>query len=92
MIRIACAHPCRPCSPAPTPLSGQVAQVEEALGARLFERSHVGVLAAPDRVLDDKTEALVQRLADGQIEGAIVALEADVGDVEKLVIGTRSSS
>jgi LysR family hydrogen peroxide-inducible transcriptional activator len=131
-------------------LSSQIAQVEEALGVRLFERSHKRVLVtavgrdlvararrllhdadelqraaarAADPLsgtlrlgiiptvspyllpavtlplrkafarlriewLEDKTAALVQKLADGQIEGAIVALEADVGDVEKLIIAS----
>jgi LysR family hydrogen peroxide-inducible transcriptional activator len=38
--------------------------------------------------VEDKTEALVRGLADGQLEGAIVALEADVGDVARDVIAT----
>jgi hypothetical protein len=28
----------------------------------------------------------VQKLADGEIEGAIVALEADIGDVEREIV------
>jgi LysR family hydrogen peroxide-inducible transcriptional activator len=129
-------------------LSSQIAQVEEVLGVRLFERSHkqvivstvgrdlvararrllrdadeiqwagqraadplsgtlrLGILATVSPYLlpavtlplrkelarlriewiEDKTEPLVQRLADGEIEGAIVALEADIGDVERQVI------
>jgi LysR family hydrogen peroxide-inducible transcriptional activator len=38
--------------------------------------------------VEDKTETLVRRLADGQIEGAIVALEADIGDVAREVVAT----
>jgi LysR family hydrogen peroxide-inducible transcriptional activator len=129
-------------------LSSQIAQVEDALGVRLFERGRkqvivttigrdlvsrtrrllrdadeiqwaaqraadplsgtlrLGVLATISPYLlpavtlplrkefarlriewiEDKTERLVQKLADGEIEGAIVALEADIGDVERQVI------
>jgi LysR family hydrogen peroxide-inducible transcriptional activator len=129
-------------------LSSQIAQVEEALGVRLFERSHkqvivstvgrdlvararrlvrdadeiqwaaqgasdplsgtlrLGVLATVSPYLlpavtlplrkefahlriewiEDKTEPLVQKLANGEIAGAIVALEADIGDVEIEII------
>jgi LysR family transcriptional regulator, hydrogen peroxide-inducible genes activator len=129
-------------------LSGQLAQVEDALGVRLFERSRKRVLvteagrnvlerakrllldadelwreaqrtgdplsgtlrlgviptispyllpAVTPRLrkelarlrvawLEDKTEALVRKLADGQLEGAIVALEASVGDVAHQVL------
>jgi LysR family hydrogen peroxide-inducible transcriptional activator len=38
--------------------------------------------------VEDKTEGLVARLAQGQLEGAIVALEAEIGDVEHEVIAT----
>lgn len=131
-------------------LSGQLAQVEDALGVQLFERSRKRVLlTAAGRELmgrvkhllldadeivrtaarigdpmagtirlgviptispyllptvtphlrkglarlriawvEDKTEALVRRLAEGQLEGAIVALEADVGDVAREVVAT----
>jgi LysR family hydrogen peroxide-inducible transcriptional activator len=131
-------------------LSSQLAQVEEALGVRLFERSRKRVLVtgaggelverakrllleademvraaqrvgdplagtvrlgiiptiSPDLLptvtphlrkglarlriawLEDKTDALVRKLADGQIEGAIVALEADIGDVAREVVAT----
>jgi LysR family hydrogen peroxide-inducible transcriptional activator len=131
-------------------LSAQLAQAEEALGVRVFERSRKRVLvteagrellerakrllldadelwreaqrvadplsgtlrlgiiptispyllpAVTPRLrkglarlriawLEDKTEALVQKLADGQLEGAIVALEASVGDVAHQVIAT----
>jgi LysR family hydrogen peroxide-inducible transcriptional activator len=129
-------------------LSAQLAQVEAALGVRLFERSRRRVLVTPaglevverakrllrdaDEILqtaqrandplsgtirlgilptispyllptitphlrrkfarlrlawvEDKTESLVQRLGDGQIEGALVALEAEIGDVEREVV------
>jgi LysR family transcriptional regulator, hydrogen peroxide-inducible genes activator len=129
-------------------LSSQIAQVEDALGVRLFERSRkqvlvstvgrdlvararrllrdadeiqwaaqgasdplsgtlrLGVLATVSPYLlpaitlplrkefarlriewvEDKTAPLVQKLANGEIEGAIVALEADIGDVERQVI------
>jgi LysR family hydrogen peroxide-inducible transcriptional activator len=131
-------------------LSGQLAQVEDALGVQLFERSRKrvlltaagrelldrvkGVLLDADEIVrtaarigdplagtirlgviptispyllpavtphlrkglarlriawvEDKTEALVRRLAEGQIEGAIVALEAEVGDVVRDVVAT----
>jgi LysR family hydrogen peroxide-inducible transcriptional activator len=129
-------------------LSGQLAQLEDALGVRLFERSgkpvivtaagraiverarriildaddlvlaarrasdplsgtlRVGIIptvspyllpsATPalrkafPRVtlawLEDKTDALTKSLAEGRLDGAILALEADVGDVEEEVI------
>ena len=131
-------------------LSSQLAQVEDVLGVRLFERSRKRVLvtaAGRDLVerakrllleadeivraaqrasdplsgtirvgiiptispyllptvtphlrkglarlriawLEDKTDALVHKLGDGQIEGAIVALEADVGDVARDIVAT----
>jgi LysR family hydrogen peroxide-inducible transcriptional activator len=131
-------------------LSAQLAQLEEALGVRLFERAHKRVLvthageqlvdrargilrdadamvgaakresdpmagtirlgviptispyllptvaprlrAALPRLriawLEDKTDALVKKLADGQLEGAIVALEANIGDVVKDIVAT----
>src|SRR5262245_39512460 len=37
--------------------------------------------------LEDKTEELVRRLEAGRLDAAIMALEADVGDVEHEVIG-----
>jgi LysR family transcriptional regulator, hydrogen peroxide-inducible genes activator len=129
-------------------LSSQIAQVEDMLGVRLFERSRRQVivssvgrelvararrllqeadeiqqaaLSAADPLsgtlrlgivptispyllpavtvplrkefarlriewVEDKTEPLLRRLADGQLGGAIVALEADLGDVERQVI------
>jgi LysR family hydrogen peroxide-inducible transcriptional activator len=129
-------------------LSSQLAQVEEALGVRMFERSRKRVLVTvagrdlverakrllldADEILEaarrvgdplagtirlgiiptispyllpavtphlrkalprlriawfeEKTGAIVRRLADGQIEGAIVALEAEVGDVAREVV------
>jgi LysR family hydrogen peroxide-inducible transcriptional activator len=36
--------------------------------------------------IEEKTDVLVRRLRDGELEGAVVALEADVGDVVKHVI------
>ena len=36
---------------------------------------------------EEKTPALMRRLAAGELDGAIVALEADIGDVEHEVIG-----
>jgi LysR family hydrogen peroxide-inducible transcriptional activator len=130
-------------------LSAQLAQLEDALGVRLFERDRSGVLLTPAghdlvqrarQVLveasdlqaaatragdplagtlrvgviptcspyllpavtprlrarfprltvqwrEDKTEALVERLAAGALDGALVALEAPLGDVEHEVIG-----
>jgi LysR family hydrogen peroxide-inducible transcriptional activator len=38
--------------------------------------------------VEDKTDVLVKRLAEGELEGAILALEADVGDVEHEVLAT----
>jgi LysR family hydrogen peroxide-inducible transcriptional activator len=131
-------------------LSAQLAQVEEAIGVRLFERSRKRVLltaagadlverarrllrdadelvSAAQRIGDplagalrigiiptvspyllpavtphlrkrhprlriawheEKTDALLRRLADGRLEGAVVALEANVGDVAREVIAT----
>ncbi len=37
--------------------------------------------------IEDKTETLMARLRDGKIEGAILALEADIGSVERVVLG-----
>lgn len=127
-------------------LSGQLAQVEEALGVQLFERSQKGVLVtAPGRdvverarrllvaageleqaaqrasdpmagtvrlgilmtiapyllpsitaplrralprvrieCFEEKTEAIVRDLAEGRLEGAVVALESELGDVERM--------
>jgi LysR family hydrogen peroxide-inducible transcriptional activator len=129
-------------------LSAQIAQLEDALGVRLFERERKPVIltaagraivdraralvvAADDLVqaarragdpfagtmrlgviptvspyllpcvtprlreafprltiawVEDKTAPLLSRLADGTLDGAILALEADVGDVERDVI------
>ncbi len=36
--------------------------------------------------LEDKTEVLVKKLGDGEIEGVVLALEADIGDVAKEVV------
>jgi LysR family hydrogen peroxide-inducible transcriptional activator len=134
------ARRCRVSQPS---LSAQVAQVEDALGVRLFERgagrvlltapgaellerARYVLLAADELVqaarrvsdplagtirlgviptvsayllpavtpalrrklprlrvawVEDKTEVLVRKLAEGAIEGAVLALEADIGDV-----------
>lgn len=131
-------------------LSMQLAQVEGALGVRLFERAPGHVLVTPagrdlverarrllleaDELLrtaartadplsgtlrvgviptispyllpsvtpalrrklprlriawvEDKTEVLVQKLGVGELEGAVLALEADVGDVAREVVAT----
>jgi LysR family transcriptional regulator, hydrogen peroxide-inducible genes activator len=131
-------------------LSSQIAQIEDALGVRLFERANKRVLVtvagrdiverarrllldadeivrAAQRIgdplagtirlgiiptispyllpavaphlrkrlprlriawVEDKTDTLIRRLTDGQIEGAIVALEADIGDVARDVVAT----
>jgi LysR family hydrogen peroxide-inducible transcriptional activator len=131
-------------------LSSQLAQVEDALGVRLFERSRKRVLVTSagqelverakrllrdaDEIvraarstsdplsgtirlgilptispyllpsvaprlrarlarlriawLEEKTDALVTRLTDGQIEGAVVALEAELGDVAREIVAT----
>jgi LysR family hydrogen peroxide-inducible transcriptional activator len=131
-------------------LSAQLAQLETALGVRLFERDRRGVLAtgagkelierargllldadelnaAARRVLDplhgtlrigviptvspyllphvtpalrgefpkltaiwieDKTEALLQRLQTGELDAALLALEAELGDVEHELVAT----
>lgn len=131
-------------------LSGQLAQIEAALGVRLFERSHKRVLVTAagrdiverakrllldaDEILreaerasdplagtlrlgiiptispyllpavtpqlrkafprlrvawfEDKTEVLARRLADGLLEGAVLAPEAGVGDVARAVVAT----
>jgi len=37
---------------------------------------------------EDKTDVLVQKLGAGEIEGAIVALEADVGDVMREIVAS----
>ena len=37
---------------------------------------------------EDKTEALVKQLAKGEIEGALLALEANIGDVVKDIVAT----
>jgi LysR family hydrogen peroxide-inducible transcriptional activator len=130
-------------------LSAQVAQVEEVLGVRLFERDrrHVlltaagqalaprirGLLIAADELVEsarsladpftgslrvgviptvapyllpelapvlrerypkltfvwteEKTETLVERLGRAELDGAIVALEADIGDLPRVVLG-----
>jgi len=130
-------------------LSAQVAQLEEALGTRLFERDRRKVLlttagerilerarvvlretddlvdlaqrssdplastvrlgviptlspylipcirpalrrAYPDLTLlwiEDKTEVLVAKLGAGEIDGALLALEAEIGDVEREIVG-----
>jgi LysR family hydrogen peroxide-inducible transcriptional activator len=129
-------------------LSTQLAQVEDALGVRLFERSQRKVLVtavgrdivdrarrlileadeivgATQRIgdplsgtirlgilptispyllpsttpqlrkklprlriawVEEKTDVLVRKLRDGELEGAVLALEADVGDVVRAVI------
>lgn len=36
---------------------------------------------------EDKTEVLVQRLARGELDAAVLALEAEIGDLESLVLG-----
>jgi LysR family hydrogen peroxide-inducible transcriptional activator len=38
--------------------------------------------------LEDKTQTLAQALREGELEAALVALEADLGDVEHALIGT----
>jgi len=137
---------CRVSQPA---LSAQIAELEEALGARLFERDRRRVLLTPVgehvvararailreveglvelaersrdplsgplrlgiiptvapyliplvrpelrraypklRVLwvEDKTATLVAKLDHGEIDGALLALEAEIGDVEHEVVG-----
>jgi LysR family hydrogen peroxide-inducible transcriptional activator len=37
---------------------------------------------------EEKTDTLVEKLADGRIDAAVVALEADIGDVERDIIAT----
>jgi LysR family hydrogen peroxide-inducible transcriptional activator len=37
---------------------------------------------------EETTAAIVEKLADGRLEGAVLALEADIGDVEREIIGT----
>ncbi len=138
------------CNVSQPSLSAQLAQLEDVLGARLFERAHKRVLitqagqelverakavlrnademvAAAKRAsdpmagtirlgviptispyllpsvaarlraalprlriawLEDRTDSLVKKLAEGQIDGAIVALEANVGDVVKEIVAT----
>lgn len=129
-------------------LSTQLAQVEDALGVSLFERSQKKVLVTPAGVqiverarrlileadeivratqgiqgplsgtirvgviptispyllpsttpalrrklphlriawVEEKTDVLVRKLRDGELEGAVLALEAEIGDVMKEVI------
>jgi LysR family hydrogen peroxide-inducible transcriptional activator len=136
------------CNVSQPSLSAQLAQVEGALGVRLFERSRKKVLVtqagrhlverARRLLLDaddlgraaksagdplagtlrlgviptispyllpavtpvlrekfprlriawteDKTEVVVKKLAEGELEGAVLALEADIGDVAREVI------
>lgn len=130
-------------------LSAQIAQLEDALGSRLFERDRRKVLltTAGEQIIErarvvlrevddlvdlaqrssdplsstirlgviptlspylipcirpalrrtypkltllwveDKTEVLVAKLGAGEIDGALLALEAEIGDVEREVIG-----
>lgn len=137
------------CHVAQPSLSAQVAQLEDALGVRLFERRPRailvtaagrdlvararGLLVAADDLVEtarraadplagtvrigviptiapyllpvaapalrtslrrltiawreDKTDVLVAALAAGAIDAALVALEADLGDVERVVVG-----
>ena len=141
------AELCRVSQPS---LSAQVAQVEDVLGLRLFERDKRRVIVSPagqevllearrllraaDEVMvaaqrardpltgtlrigviptispyllpsvtaglrvafaelkvvwsEDKTETLVRRLAEGSLDAALLALEADIGDAEYEVVGT----
>ncbi len=37
---------------------------------------------------EETTAAVIEKLADGRLEGAVLALEADIGDVEREIIGT----
>ena len=37
---------------------------------------------------EETTAACLEKLADGRLEGAVLALEADIGDVEREIIGT----
>jgi LysR family hydrogen peroxide-inducible transcriptional activator len=37
---------------------------------------------------EETTEALLEKLEDGRLEGAVLALEADIGHVEREIIGT----
>jgi LysR family hydrogen peroxide-inducible transcriptional activator len=138
------------CNVSQPSLSAQLAQLEGALGVRIFERDHKRVLiteagrqlierakvalrdadeivAAAKRSsdpmagtirlgiiptispyllpsvaprlraklprlriawLEDKTDTLVKRLTEGQIEGAVLALEADIGDVVTDIVAT----
>lgn len=138
------------CNVSQPSLSGQLAQLESALGMRLFDRTHKRVLvtqaghplverakavlreademvAAAKRAsdpmagtlrlgiiptispyllpfvaprirarlprlrvawLEDKTDAVMTRLASGQLEGAVVALEANVHGVVECIIAT----
>lgn len=140
------AESCRVAQPS---LSAQVAQAEEALGARLFERDRRGVLltqagrAIVERArallvgadelveaarrlgdpfegllrigviptvgpyllpevakvlrerypklmfvwVEDKTASLLEMLARADIDGALVALEAEIGDLPRVVLG-----
>ena len=130
-------------------LSAQIAQLEDALGTRLFERDRRRVLLTPagERIVErarvvlretddlvdlahrstdplastirigviptlspyliscirpalrqaypeltllwveDKTEVLIGRLGAGELDGALLALEAEIGDVESALIG-----
>ena len=37
--------------------------------------------------IEDKTERLVQALREGELDGSLVALESELGDVERVVLG-----
>src|SRR5262249_4282166 len=39
------------------------------------------------RWVEDKTAVLVSKLKDGDLDGALLALEANIGDVEREVVG-----